>query len=229
MNTVILNGVNSNTITGLLIQSLPSISKPQMRVEVEEIDGRDGDVVTKLGYAAYEKEMEIGLHGNFDINEVIGFFSTEGEVIFSNEPDKIYRYALYDQIDYERLIRFRTATVTFHVQPFKYSTEADQTITSSGATVTNSGNVESKPSITITGSGTINFSLNGTQIFVIVMGTQTSITINAETLEAYSGEILMNRAVTGDYANLRLSPGANTFSWTGTVTKIVIHNRSRWI
>ena len=226
MNTVILNGVNSNTITGLLIQSLPSISKPQMRVEVEE---RDGDVVTKLGYAAYDNEMEIGLHGNFDINEVIEFFSTEGEVIFSNEPDKIYRYALYDQIDYERLIRFRTATVTFHVQPFKYSTEADQTITSSGATVTNSGNVESKPSITITGSGTINFSLNGTQIFVIVMGTQTSVTIDAETLEAYSGEILMNRAVTGDYANLRLDPGDNTFAWTGSVTKIEIHNRSRWI
>lgn len=229
MNTVILNGVNSNTITGLLIQSLPAISKPQMRVEVEEIDGRDGDIVTKLGYAAYEKEVEIGLHGNFDINQVIEFFSTEGEVIFSNEPDKIYRYALYDQIDYERLIRFRTATVSFHVQPFKYSTEADQTITSSGATVTNSGNVESKPTVTITGSGTITFTLNGQQIFIIEMGDQTSITIDAETLEAYSGEILMNRSVQGDYTNLRLDSGDNTLSWTGTVSTVVIQNRSRWI
>jgi len=229
MNTVILNGVNSNTITGLLIQSLPSISKPQMRVEYEEIDGRDGDIINKLGYAAYDKEMEIGLHGNFDINEVILFFSDEGEVIFSNEPDKIYRYTIIDQIDYERLIRFRTATVTFHVQPFKYSTENDQTVTSSGSTVVNSGNVYSKPSITITGSGTINLSLNGTQIFTITMGAQTSVTINSETLEAYSGEILMNRAVQGDYTNLILEPGNNTITWTGSVTSIVIKNRSRWL
>ena len=49
MNYIILNGVNSNTITGLLIQELPPISKPLMRTQIDQIDGRDGDIVTKLG------------------------------------------------------------------------------------------------------------------------------------------------------------------------------------
>ena len=44
MNYVILNGVKSTTIKGLLIQSLPPISKPLMRTSIEEIDGRDGDI-----------------------------------------------------------------------------------------------------------------------------------------------------------------------------------------
>ena len=125
MNYVILNGVKSTTIKGLLIQSLPPISKPLMRTSVEEIDGRDGDIVTKLGYSAYNKPMSIGLFGDYNVDEVIQFFSTEGTVIFSNEPDKYYNYEIIDQIDFERLIRFKTATVTFHVQPFKYSAVDD--------------------------------------------------------------------------------------------------------
>lgn len=120
-NYIILNGQNSNSISGLLIQSLAPISKPLMRTEIEEIDGRDGDIVTKLGYSAYDKEITIGLYGDFDINEVIAYFNSEGTVTFSNEPDKYYNYQIAAQIDFERLVRYKTATVTMHCQPFKYS------------------------------------------------------------------------------------------------------------
>ena len=122
MNYIELNGVRSNSITGLLIQSLPPISKPLIRTQVEEIDGRDGDIITKLGYSAYNKEIEIGLRGDFDVDDVIAYFDSEGIVTFSNEPDKYYHYQIIEQIDFERLVRYRTAKVTFHVQPFKYST-----------------------------------------------------------------------------------------------------------
>ena len=122
MNYIILNGKKSIEIEGLLISSLPPITKPQIRVDSEEIDGRDGDIITKLGYSAYDKEIEIGLHGKFDIDQVISYFDSEGVITFSNEPDKYYNYTMIDSIDFERLIRFKTATVTFHVQPFKYST-----------------------------------------------------------------------------------------------------------
>lgn len=120
---IILNGVNSNTISGLLISTLPSISKPKIRTQTEEIDGRDGDIITKLGYSAYDKEFAIGLYGNFDINEVIEYFNSEGTVVFSNENDKYYNYQILEQIDFEKLIRFKTAKVKMHVQPFKYPTE----------------------------------------------------------------------------------------------------------
>ena len=122
-NYIILNGVNSNTITGLLISTLPPITKPKIRTQTEEIDGRDGDIVTKLGYSAYDKTIEIGLYGNFDIDEVIAYFNSEGTIVFSNEPDKYYNYQILDQIDYEKLIRFKTAKVKMHVQPFKYPLE----------------------------------------------------------------------------------------------------------
>lgn len=138
-NYIILNGTNSNTITGLLIQELAPISKPLMRTEIEEIDGRDGDIITPLGFSAYDKEITIGLYGSYDINEIIAFFNSEGTVIFSNEPDKYYNYTIYQQIDFERLVRFRTATVTLHCQPFKFATTGETVSFGDGSTVSGEG------------------------------------------------------------------------------------------
>lgn len=125
MNYITLNGYKSTLIKGLLISELPPITKPLQRSQIEEIDGRDGDVVTKLGYAAYDKKMTIGCYGDFNIDDIIQFFDSEGTVVFSNEPDKFYRYKILQSIDFERLCRFKTASVVFHVQPFKFSAVDD--------------------------------------------------------------------------------------------------------
>lgn len=235
-NYIILNDRSSEEIPGLLIQELPPISKPLLRNQIEEIDGRDGDIVMPLGYAAYDKDVSIGLYGKFDVDDVIEYFNSEGKVVFSNDPDKYYKYQILNQIDFERLVRFRTATVTFHVQPFKFANnEKSKTYTSfdnNSIAVRNNGNYYSRPKITVFGTGTINMSLNGNQIFVINLGDQAAqITIDAEQLEAYDEDtnVLMNRSVDGDYDNLRLKVGTNTISWSGSVTKIVINNYSRWI
>lgn len=121
---VIMNGVNSLTIQGLVIRELPPISKPSMRNIREEIDGRNGDIITELGYSAYDKELEIGLYGeSYDINDIIAFFNGKGTITFSDEPDKYYYYQILNQIDYEKLLKFKTASVVFHCQPFKYKVD----------------------------------------------------------------------------------------------------------
>ncbi len=234
MNYIILNGKSSTDIKGLMICSLPPISKPQKRVNVEEIDGVDGDNITEIGYSAYDKDIEIGLTYNYDVDEVIEYFDSEGIVIFSNEPTKYYKYKIVNQIDFERLIRFKTAKVTFHIQPFKFSNEErDKTFnitTETEVQVRNNGNVYSKPIVTIYGTGTINLSLNGEQLFIINLGEDEEyVTIDTDKLEAYKGLVLKNRLVTGNYDNFRLKAGKNIISFTGTVTKIIVSKYSRWI
>ena len=142
-NYVIINGTNSNTLTGLMINELPPITKPEMRTQIEEIDGRDGDIITKLGYSAYNKTITIGLFGTgYDVDNIIKFFNKEGTIIFSNEPDKYYFFKQIDNFDIERLLRFKTASITFHCQPFKYPTIETQKIiqptilTSDGESIT---------------------------------------------------------------------------------------------
>lgn len=230
---IILNGTSSQTIPGLLIQNLPPISKPKQRVEVEEIDGRDGDIITYLGYGAYDKEFKIGLFGSYDVDEIISYFNSEGTVIFSNEEDKYYNYQIIEQIDFDKLLRYKEATVKMHVQPFKYSAEDNQKVFSVDGTtsisIRNSGNIYSRPVLTITGSGSIDLYLNGNQLFVINMGDYTSITIDTNLMNAYNGNTLLNRNVTGSYDNFKLNVGNNTISWSGSITQIEIDNYSRWI
>ena len=233
MNYLVLNGKSSLYIQGLLISELPPVSKPQMRTQVDTVDGRDGDIVTDLGFQAYDREVLIGLTRNFDIDDVTDYFNSEGIAIFSNEPTLYYKYKIVQQIDYERLIRFRKAKVVFHVQPFKYSTtetplayEIDE---QTAIKVFNSGNYKSKPKMTIYGTGQIVLALNGTNILTINLGAEGSITIDTATLEAYKGAVLKNRLVKGDYDKFALIKGENTISWTGTVSKIEIDDYSRWI
>lgn len=357
INCIELNGEKSTSVKGLIIQSLPPISKPKMRTSIETIDGRDGDVVTRLGYAAYDKEVSVGLHGDFDIDDAIAFFDSEGEVVFGNEPDKYYRYQILDRIDFNRLVRFRTAKVNMHVQPFKYDavdrtfdivnqflhiedstaskfgitvtssdggirvagratsdvdigvpiesmslsgsytltasasgsaagcalrlidgspsddrsfggsymelkSDGDSTMTATadsnaeydalwldikagtsveftlGVTMasvsfneislTNRGNVVSRPTVTVYGSGNVELAINAVTVlsFSIEGG---SITIDAEEMNAYRGNTLMNRHVTGDYSDLRLNVGENIMSWHGDVTGIKVEDFSRWI
>ena len=355
INYIELNGEKSTDVKGLIIQSLPPISKPKVRRSIEEIDGRDGDIVTKLGYAAYDKEVSIGLHGDFDIDDAISFFDSEGEVVFGNEPGKYYRYQILDQIDFERLIRFRTAKVKLHVQPFKYDA-VDRTfevvnqlidvkdsttsrfgvtavssggsvrvagkatntveimvpidsITLSGSytlttetsgdaagcalklvqrsnpdggsfggnyielkdngtssitadadaeydalwlyvqagtlldftlsatmssndfssiTLTNRGNVISRPTVTVYGSGNVKLAINSVTVLSFAIDDE-YITIDADEMNAYHGNALMNRRVTGDYADLILKAGENVISWRGNVTGIKVEDFSRWV
>lgn len=357
INYIELNGEKSTSVKGLIIQSLPPITKPKVRTSIEEIDGRDGDIVTRLGYAAYDKEVSVGLHGDFDIDDAIAFFDSDGEVVFGNEPDKYYRYQILEQIDFERLIRFRTAKVKMHVQPFKYDavdrtfdivnqvlhvkdstatkfgitvtssdgrirvsgnatsdvdiyvpvermqlsgsytltasaigtaagcalrlidgapsddrsfggtylelkSDGDSTMTAttdSGAeydalwldikagtsvdftlsatmesdsfneiALTNRGNVISRPTVTVYGRGNVELAINSVTVlsFSIEGG---SITVDAAEMNAYRGNELMNRRVTGDYADLRLSVGENVISWNGDVTGIRVEDFSRWL
>lgn len=350
-----LNGEKSTNVKGLIIQSLPPITKPKIRTSREEIDGRDGDIVTKLGYAAYDKEVSIGLHGDFDIDDAIAFFDSEGEVVFGNEPDKYYRYQILDQIDFERLVRFRTANVKMHVQPFKYdavdrvfdivnqfmhvedstASKFGITVTSSDGSIrvagkatsdvemevpiesmslsgsytlaasasgsaagcalrlidgspsksfggsymelksnaaatmtatadsnaeydalwldikagtsvnftlsvtmasnsfnrialTNRGNVVSRPTVTVYGSGNVELAINAVTVLSFAIDDE-NITIDAEEMNAYHGDALMNRRVTGDYADLRLNVGENVISWNGDVTGIKVEDFSRWL
>ena len=233
-NYIVLNGVSSETIQGLLIQELPPITKPKIRTNIEEIDGRDGDIITELGYSAYDKAISIGLYGDFDIDQIISYFNSSGQVVFSNEPDKYYNYTILAQIDFNRLIRFRTATVKFHCQPFKYSQEDNsKTFTIDEGTtsiqIRNAGNIYSKPVLTITGTGDLGIYLNGMQIFAIALGSLNQIIIDTNNMNAYLGETLLNRIVTGDYNNFKLNSGLNTISWSGNISQIKIDNYTRWI
>jgi predicted phage tail component-like protein len=233
MNYLIWKGTNSKTIKGLVIQELPPITKPQLRTQVIEIDGKDGDFVDELGFGSYEKEVKIGLSENYDINQTIKYFTGSGQVIFSNEPDKYYNAAIYEQIDFERLTSFKEATVKFYCQPFKYlagEQPVDLEITSeTSVTVTNQGLETSKPIMTLTGSEIVEISINSYAQFQYDFGNDDHVTIDSSLQDAYMDTPLnlKNRQMTGQFPTF--NPGENIITWTGNLAEIKINPNSRWI
>ncbi len=232
MNSINWKGIDSESIEGLLICELPPISKPKMRIKETVIDGVDGSFIEELGYESYDKTMKIGLTRDYDIDEVMDYFNGEGNLIFSNEDDKLYKAKIINQIDYQRLLRFKTANITFRVQPFMYSaSEISKKVDITDETSINfynNGNVESKPQIKIYGNGVINFKLEGRTIFTYTFSSDdTYVVIDSDKQDAYVGSILKNRFMNGDFPIFQ--KGKNTISWDGTITKIEISNYSRWI
>jgi predicted phage tail component-like protein len=231
MSYFVFKNIDSRNIKGLIVSELPPITKPKMRVRIDTIDGKDGAETVNLGFEAYTKTVKIGLTRDYDIDNIIAWLHGEGNIQFSNEPDKYYRVKVHDQIDFERLLRFKTAEIKFYTQPFKYSaTERTKTLAVTGLTTTeirNAGNYFSKPIVTLTGTGTVNISVNGLQKCVLNLGAGESITLDADKQEAYTGEVLKNRQMDGEFITLEV--GKNTITWTGNLTKIEITNYSRWL
>ena len=231
MSYIVFKNIDSRDIKGLIISELPPITKPKMRVRIDTIDGKDGSETVNLGFEAYTKTVKIGLTRGYDIDNIIAWLHGEGDIQFSNEPDKIYRVKVHDAIDFERLLRFRTADVKFYTQPFKYSaTERTKTLDISGQStveIRNAGNYFSKPIITVTGTGMINISVNGAQKCVLNLETNESITLDADKQEAYFDGALKNRKMDGEFITLEV--GKNIITWTGELSKIEITYYSRWL
>ena len=233
MNYIIWNNKDSRDIKGLLISELPPITKPNLRIKETVIDGVDGSIIEELGYESYDKTIAIGLKIGADIDDVMEFFTGNGEIVFSNEPERYYIARVIKSIDFARLLRFRVATVTFRVQPFKYNrVEVARQATSDRASmvVENIGNHTAKPIITITGSGTIELSVNDTEIceYTFPDGENTVI-LDSEKQDAYLDNVtnLKNSNMVGDFPIF--AKGNNTISWSGSVESVKITKYSRWL
>lgn len=98
-------------------------------------------------------------------------------------------------------------------------------------TVNNTGNIYSKPSLLIEGTGTISVYLNDIQIFNIDLSQSSKIMIDTANLEAYDPDtnLLMNRKVTGDYNNFVLQAGNNNIRFSGNLTSAILTNYTRWL
>ena len=225
MNYIIFKNKNSNDIAGLLISELPPISKPKMRTSVIKIDGVDGDIIEELGFESYTKTLSIGLTRNYNIDEIIKYFSGTGNVVFSNEPDKFYKATILEQIDYERLVRFKTAKVKFHIQPFKYKLNELEVTGSNEVIVNNVGLEESKPLIKLSGSGTVHFYLNDIEIFNYTFDEDSEVFIDSETQDAFLDNKLKNKNMIGEFPILK--SGENVVRCENA--EIVVYPRSRWL
>ena len=120
----------------------------------------------------------------------------------------------------EQIRNFGTAKLVFSCKPFRFLTSGDAktTLTAAGE-ITNPTAYSALPYIKIYGSGNITLSIGGQSFPFLNIGSY--IECDSDLQAVFTG--VNNKADKANFDDFpTLKPGANSISWTGTVTKVEI-------
>ena len=230
------NKKNSDAM-GLWVSKLPKITRAKERYETVDIPGRAGSLTLLEGedvYESYVKECVVQtVNWNPLLQEIQDWLRGEGDMVFSNEDNRIYHGRIAAAVEFERIgNNLLQAKVPLFAQPFKRNRhpESDRiAISDISGTIRNPGNVASKPTVYITVDGstaqTVAFTINGRMmIFTDVLGT-IQVDCDAEV-------VTQNGAIwTGSYTGnnfWKIPTGSCQFGLAGTAD-VVIDPNWRWV
>lgn len=232
----IWNGMNSDAM-GLWISKLPKITRAPERYEQVEIPGRAGKLTLLEGddvYDDYVKEVSVQtVNWNPLLHEVINKLRGEGDMVFSNEIDRVYHGRIAPEVAFERLGNsLLQAKIQIITEPFKRNRyEAKDRISSSDSVINiyNPGDVASRPYVSVTGVG----NYTGITIGGVSMGFDSltgtiDIDCDAEVITYLNSGV--REIWTGSYIGefWKIPVGASQIAVTGGAS-IVLDPKWRWV
>ena len=232
MSVITFKSVTS-TSKDVTVLKYPDIVKPTLRVETVKVPGRDGELTLYSipSYEAIVLECECTVPSVDKISAAAAWLTGSGDLILGNDSTYAYDAQIIDEIRFEKILRghgHRRFVVPFLCHPLKKkaSTEADIELTSSG-TVANIGHVSSRPLIKIEGSGNVTLAVGSYAL--TITGISTSILIDSDLGIATNAAKTANESYKVSGAWPLLVVGNNAVSWTGTVSKVTITPRWRYL
>jgi len=234
----IWKGEKSDT-KGITVVEYPPIIHPKERGQQIVIPGRNGDVTLLEGesgtvFDPYTRTVDCyALAGQNDA-EIAAWLRGTGELVIGDRPDRVYKAAVSENFEISRALhgKYREFSIPFYIQPLggKYPPETNITVTSSGRSIYNPGDVPSMPKVTVNGSGAVSLTIGGTAVGL-------SLTTGTIVLDWESG-VVTNAAGTQSLAAFvtggpqRIPVGSSAVSWrsvnNGSVSSVVIEPRWRW-
>lgn len=120
---------------------------------------------------------------------------------------------------------FDMAEIVFNCQPYMVEATDSQLSISSSTVISNPGSAEAYPLIQVNGSGTVNFTINGTTVQLSDVASNVPVYLDCENGYTYTGAGAIT--MTGDFPVLAM--GNNTVTLTSGVTSLLITPHWRWI
>lgn len=159
---------------GIRLATPIPILRPEERVKHVEIPGRSGDLTQLEGeniFNSYIQTASIMVPGWYHIREVYSWLRGSGFVTFHGEPDRRQMARIIGAITlnkHSHNLDWWVGEVQFYCQPLKeLLSEPLVTVTSSGTVVENIGDVDCKPRILATASGTeMTININGRELTI---------------------------------------------------------------
>lgn len=232
MSEITFKGTTASS-KNVTVLKYPEIVKPTLRVETVKVPGRDGEL-TLSGMPSYEAmvlECECMVPSVDKISAAAAWLTGRGDLVLGNDPTYAYDAQVIDEIRFEKILRghaHRRFTVPFLCNPLKKAaaTESNIELTAPG-TVNNIGHVPSRPLIKIEGSGNVVLAVGAYSLAVTDIST--SILIDSDLGMATNAAGTVNESYKVSGAWPLLVVGNNAVGWTGTVSKVTITPRWRYL
>lgn len=225
------NGVKSTT-KGIKLQEMPQIIRPEERIEHVTIPGRAGEVTLTEGddiYNSYIQTIPLAIDSAANVSAAEKWLRGSGYVTFGGQSTLKQQARVINSVEFRKHSRNSSwweGEVQFYCDPLKeLITEAAVEVTSSGATVNNPGDTVSRPLITVTGSGDITITIGGKTI--AIEGLTSGWKIDSDLQWILDGTTPKQGVYTGEFPVF--NPGNNTVAFTGSITKLTINGRWRYL
>lgn len=212
------------------------IVRPEERVQHIQIPGRSGDLTLLEGtdiYNSYIQTVTLLAKGAARIGEIYAWLRGSDYVTFSGEPDKKQPARIIGAVTLNKHaynLDWWTGEVQFYCQPLKMLL-ADPviTVTSSGTSVINRGDVTAKPLIKLTASGTsATVAAGGNSITITGLTSSSVYFIDSDAQEVYDATRTNILTVNSTGAFPVLLTGANSVTGSGW-SKLEIERRERFL
>ena len=227
----IWNGVNSST-KHIIMNDRAPIVRPEERVNHVTIPGRMGELTQVEGediFSSYIQSLEVTVQGKVNVPEAEAWLKGGGLVTFDTQPGLQQRARVINAVTFQRHSRnadFYTGDVQFYCDPVKsLINEADINVTSSGATLTNPGTLKAFPLLEITGSGAVSITIDGKTL--IIPNLTSGWVADCENKWILDDGVPQFGAWQGEFPEIPV--GESTISFTGSITKIEITPRWRYL
>lgn len=225
-------GIRS-TAMGIQLVAMPSRGMPVARGEFQTVPGRSGAIWQDDGaHDTIEIRMECHLPEGYN-EDVAQWLMGAGKLRFSDEPNRVYDARIARSFQRSSPIPRFTAqkfTVAFTCQPYRYQypAPADIVLAPASGSVVNPGTAASRPRIRIEGSGDCTVDIGGT--LMAFEGLSDGVVVDSEAMECFDlteTQLLNSKAELDAFPVLL--PGENTVLGTGSITRITITPRWRYL
>ena len=217
------NNIDFST-KGIVVEKTPTISKGKKRIDIYEVDGRNGFLsIDKGTYEPFSLQVECHAKETANFDEIKAFLDGYGTLTFDGERE--YTAVINNAIPFEKVQMFKSFAVQFMVNPIAHDITPTtlnlaglNTFTISGATAL------IHPTITITATGDVTVTINGTT-FSLDDASGTYI-LDCENKVITKNSINAASIMSGDFPTFTNS---NTISTTGTITTLTASYKKAYL
>ena len=221
---------------GVIMRNDAPIIRPEERVSHVTIPGRSGDLTETEGeniHNSYIQTITISVRGGYRVRRIYDWLRGSDYVTFSGEPDRKQAARVIGAITLNKVSRNLDnwrGEVQFYCQPYKQLLKEESvTITSSGSTVRNNGDVACRPKFIATANDTeIIITVGGMQILLLGTTSGTDYIIDSDAMIATNAAGTIDLTVNTLGVFPVLQPGNNTVTGSGW-SKLVIDRRERYL